>query len=106
MKCIIVQLHTQKNTHHTLASCLQTIRAIGRHPEVEPEEDNPSIINLNFFTEDTVVFWAEFQQQILNNTPCGDWLKEVAIIVCEGEYGWNDALLLAHYDDNEKLDTL
>ncbi|WP_053981087.1 hypothetical protein [Marinagarivorans algicola] len=106
MKCIIVQLHIDKNTRYTLKNCLQAIRAIGRYPEVEPEEDNPSIINLNFFTEDAVIFWADFQQKILNSTPCGDWLKEVAIVVCEGEYGWNDALLLAHYDDSEKLDLL
>lgn len=106
MKCIIVQLHTHKNTGYSLDECLQAIRAIGRYPEVEPEEQTPSIINLNFFTEDPSVFWAEFQQKILLNTTCGTWLKEVGIIVCEGEYGWNDALLLAHYDVNETLDNL
>lgn len=106
MKCIIVQLHTHKNAQYSLNECLEAVRAIGRHPEVEPEEETPSIVNLNFFTENPRAFWAEFQQKILLNTACGTWLKEVGIIVCEGEYGWNDALLLAHFDANEALDTL
>lgn len=106
MKCIIVQVHSHKNTQYTLDECLQAIRSTGRHPEVEPEEETPSIVNLNFFTEDAKVFWEEFQQATLTDSACGAWLKEVAIIVCEGEYGWNDALLLAHFEASEALDTL
>lgn len=106
MKCIIVQVHTHKNTQYTLDEYLHTIRASGRHPEVEPEEDNPSVINLNFFTEDAKVFWEEFQQVTQADPACANWLKKVGIIVCEGQYGWNDALLLAHFDPNEELDEL
>lgn len=106
MKCIIVQVHTQKDGSFTLDECLKHIRAAGRHPEVEPEEDDPAIVNLNFFTEDAPAFWQEFQRNNLQDTPTGRWLKNVAIIVCEGQYGWNDALLLAHFDASETLDAL
>ena len=67
MKCIIVQLHTHKNAQYSLNECLAAVRAIGRYPEVEPEEENPTIVNLNFFTEDPRAFWAEFQQKILGH---------------------------------------
>ena len=33
-------------------------------------------------------------------------LAAAAIIVCEGEHGWDDYLLLHHFDPAEPLDTM
>ncbi len=33
-------------------------------------------------------------------------MKNVSIVACEGDHGWDDYLLLWHWDSGEKTDVL
>jgi hypothetical protein len=85
---------------------IKRVKSLGRFPEVDVVEDDGRFVNLNFFTEELPVLWQELQQGLLADGSLGSWVKQVAIIVCEGEKSWDDYLLLSHPDTSEKLDQL
>ncbi len=106
MKCLIIQIQPQRDTRHSVNELAALSRTIGRYPEVEPDYEHPEFTNLNYFTEHLPTLWAELQQKLFADSPLSSWLKQVAVVICEGEYGWSDALLLQHFDASEELDSL
>ena len=106
MKCFIIQIDPSRDTSYNIEAFTRLVREQGKFPEVEADYENNALTNLNFFTEQPMEFWQYLQANILQHPDCTAWLNQVAVVVCEGEHGWNDALLLAHYDDNETLDAL
>ncbi|HEY7771620.1 MAG TPA: hypothetical protein VIC26_00450 [Marinagarivorans sp.] len=106
MKCFIIQIDPTRDDSYSLDAFIRLVRAQGKFPEVEPDYDEPSLTNLNFFTEQPQQYWQDLKTRVLQHPDCAEWIKKVAIVACEGEHGWGDALLLAHYDNNEALDTL
>ncbi|BCD96226.1 hypothetical protein [Marinagarivorans cellulosilyticus] len=106
MKCFIIQIDPSRDTRYSIEAFTKLVREQGKFPEVEADYDNNTLTNLNFFTEQPGPFWQEMQSEILQHPDCASWIKRVAIVACEGEHGWNDALLLAHYDSSETLDSL
>lgn len=106
MKCISVQLHPARDRTYGLDDLLVLVRSIGRYPEVDVDEDDPTSVTLNFFTEDLQRFWSEFQQGVLNDADLGSWARATVIVVCEGDQGWDNYLLLWHYDPQQRTDQL
>ena len=65
-------------------------------------DDGGAYININLKSSDPVALWHTIQQLLKQNAS----LANACIIVCEGDDGWNDYLLLHHYDRTEALDEL
>ena len=105
MKCLVIQIIPHRDKRYSLDDFLVFTRSMGRYPEVDLGE-NEGHISLNYFTEDMQLLWQELQQKLFTDSTYGDWLKNVAIVGCEGEKGWDDARLLFHYDSNEQCDQL
>ncbi len=61
-------------------------------------------VNVNFRTPDLTGLWHAIQGELglaeVSKPPIADAL----IVVCEGQYGWDDYRLLHHFDDFETLD--
>lgn len=106
MKCVSVQIHPANDGSYEVDDLLALVRSIGRYPEVDSDEGDSHSVNLNFFTEDLQRFWREFQEGVLNDAALGPWVRKTAIIVCEGDQGWDDYLLLWHYDQTHTADRL
>lgn len=106
MKCLSIQLQPEIDLSHEAGELLELVRGIGRFPEVDKGNDDGVYINMNFFTEDAPSLWSELRQKVLGHSDLGAWIKKVSIVVCEGDYGWDDYLLLHHFDENEKVDEL
>jgi len=70
------------------------------------EEDGVRYINITFTSSDIMQLWKTIQKQFLTETSAGIMFKSGSIIVCEGDFGWDDYLLLHHFDPLEKLDEL
>ena len=49
--------------------------------------------------------WASVRRT-MQDTRVGRVLSKCCIVVCEGEHGWDDYLLLHHYDASETLDEI
>ena len=104
MKCLVIQLHPSMDTSFTEQDVIKLVRSVGRFPEIDIDDEQDNLINLNFFSEDLPLLWADLKAGFETNKDLGNWISKVAIIACEGEDGWDDALLLAHYDKSELLD--
>ena len=60
--------------------------------------------NFDFDTSNERALWKAIRTTLrLNGQPP---IASAMIIVCEGANGWNDYLLLHHYDKSERVDDL
>jgi len=106
MKCLSIQLQEDIDSAHTVDELVEHVRSFGRYPEIDRGENDEKYVNLNFFTEDLRAMWPEFKSKVLNDTSLGEWVKKVAIIACEGDQGWDNHILLWHYDPSEVVGKL
>ena len=74
--------------------------------EVAEGEDDGPYVNYNFRTQDLVRLWDILQGQVFWSQAIGPNLAKASIVTCEGSHGWNDYLLLHHYDRTLALDAL
>lgn len=65
-------------------------------------EDNGHYINFGYETVDLLRLWEVVHEVIL----LVPGLSQAVICCCEGQHGWDDYLLLHHYDLMEPLDEL
>jgi len=106
MKCLSIQIQPELDLNHKPEELIELSRSLGRFPEVDEITDDGKTIQLNYFSEQLPVLWQELQLGIFESSVVGQWAKKVSIVVCEGESGWDDFLLLHHFDPTEKLDEL
>jgi hypothetical protein len=60
-------------------------------------------VNINCTTEDLATLWAHLKKDLYE---CDSVLQNASIVLSEGDSGWDDYLLLHHYDENEELDSV
>jgi hypothetical protein len=102
MKRLHIQLQPARSPELHLAEALKQLRSLVPGVLVtEGQEDGP-YINVDFMTADLFGLW-ESVRKVLETVP---GLNGAAIIVCEGERGWDDYLLLHHFDPQQKVDVL
>ncbi len=106
MKCLSIQLQTSRDSSFSPDELAHHLRSFGRYPEIDVDPDRRDYVNLNLFTEDLNELAKEINEKVLNNTEIGPWVKRTAIIVCEGDQGWDDYLLLWHFNENEDIDEI
>ncbi|MDZ7925217.1 MAG: hypothetical protein U5M23_14445 [Marinagarivorans sp.] len=106
MKCLTIQIHPLRDTSYSYKDVLFYLRNAGRSPEVDIVEDDGNWVNLNFFSENLLLLWSDIQTALKTQPELAIWLARVGIIACEGEQGWDDLRLLAHYDPSETITVL
>jgi L-threonylcarbamoyladenylate synthase len=95
---------------------LELIQAIGEeialnkelisHFEIQKGDDNEKYMNLLFETDALKKLWRQIQTKFFQDLTIGLILGKSSIVVCEGKNGWDDYLLLYHFNKLEKLDNL
>ncbi|HEY5994535.1 MAG TPA: hypothetical protein VIU46_08050 [Gallionellaceae bacterium] len=63
-------------------------------------------INLNFRTPDITGLWHAIQDKLGLAGSEKPPIANALVVVCEGEFGWDDYRLLHHFDDYETPDGL
>ncbi|MFN0058036.1 MAG: hypothetical protein ACKVX7_06230 [Planctomycetota bacterium] len=66
-------------------------------------DENGLYINLNFCTTNFVAGWRRLRGAY-DDSDVGRQLESSTIATCEGSDGWNDYLLLHHFNPDEKTD--
>lgn len=84
----------RRDSPHLLEMCVDEGR--GAHP----------YININCTTDNPGSLWAQVKRRVYEESDPGSALARASVVVCEGDAGWDDYLLLHHHDENEKLDSL
>lgn len=70
---------------------------VRRHVVVEGEDDGP-YVNLMFDTERPKELWSLLQQRLYQSSAVGAPMRRGSMAMCQGKRGWDDYLLLHHYD--------
>lgn len=71
---------------------------------VEGDDEGP-YLNLMFETNSLQALWALLQDHLYQDKTIGALLKRASIATCEGDHGWEDHLLLHHFDRTLRLDS-
>ncbi|SMF48192.1 hypothetical protein SAMN02745866_03124 [Alteromonadaceae bacterium Bs31] len=104
MKCLSIRINPKSDLGNQLERFVELSKSLGRYPEIDYEDNG--IVYLNYFSERLPELWRDLREGIFEHTEIGTWVRAVCEVVCEGEAGWHEALLLYHYDKNEQLDSL
>jgi hypothetical protein len=83
-----------------IAKQTKGIRGIG----ITEGEDSGKYLNIVFATENPVDSWQKLKVVLLESTEFGTALKASCLCMCTGEAGWDDYLLLYHFDPEVSLD--
>jgi hypothetical protein len=89
-----------KEASERIAKATSGIRGIGFF---EGDEDG-KYLNITFAVESPASAWQELKSKLLESELFGSSLRKCAMVVCTGNDGWNDYLLLHHYDPTVGLD--
>ncbi len=107
MKCLNIQLQPDLFSGDLAAhvdSLTQIAKTHSPNAVVDAErgEDGGPYINVNIYTDDVCSIWPAVAVA-LKAEPS---LASATIVCCEGENGWDDYLLLHHFDETETLNVL
>ncbi len=72
----------------------------------ETGDDDGRYVNLFLTTSDRAETWNRIRSQMIETELSGGELRNAMIVTMTGEEGWDDYLLLHHFDSAEPLDTL
>lgn len=102
MKWISFQLQPYLNLDIRITDVIEVLNKKMIVPEIQEGDDNGIYINVNFKTQNPIFTWLDCRTELFN---CIGF-KESSIVTCEGECGWDDYLLLHHFDPKEKLNNI
>ncbi len=102
MKYITIQLQPDLEPTARKDQALSILTSEGFCPEIDEGEDQGRFVNFNISVEDLKVAWLKIKSTLLKETR---FLRST-IVTCEGSNGWDDYLLLHHFDGSEALDKL
>ena len=89
----------------TFDAISQTETSVLRAKIEEGDDDGP-YINLMFKTADPNRVWQVVQDQLYAQPVLGELLRQSSMTLCTGATGWDDYLLLHHFNPAFELDRL
>jgi hypothetical protein len=99
LRILSVQLQPDRVSDFDATLIVERLQQIGNDasgdtPPVDEGYDAGRYINVTFGSENVRELWDKLRNEIDGNLT----LARYAIVCCEGEDGWNDYLLLHHFD--------
>ena len=104
MRKICVQLQPHRAPELSLKEIRSVLESIGATPRlvqghrVDEGEENGPYLNFIFETPDLDELWGLIEDQIFREPLWGRLARKASIVTCEGEQGWDDRLILHHFD--------
>jgi len=93
--CVQLQPHRAPELSMTeVRSVLESIAATPRLVQGHRVDD----LNFIFESPDLDELWRLIEDQIFREPPWGRLARKASIVTCEGEQGWDDRLILHHFD--------
>ncbi|MEM7359889.1 MAG: hypothetical protein AAF431_12385 [Pseudomonadota bacterium] len=65
-------------------------------------KDDVAFINYEFISKNPIESWSLIESLMNENQD----IRKSSIVCCEGSKGWDNYLLLSHFDRNEELDEI
>ncbi len=110
MRILIVQIQSDRIGAGESDRWVEALRsaaddAVLRFTGVNHGEDDGPYINVRFEAPDPIAAWAALRTTY-KRPDVGREMASSTIATCEGEQGWDDYLLLHHFDPRVQLDEL
>ena len=102
MKQLHVQIQSTRSPDLDASDAINQVTCIATDVRVTEGDDDGPYVNLDFRTEDILFLWKSVRKVLHSTTG----LARAAIVICEGENGWDDYLLLHHFNPHETRDVL
>ena len=102
MKYLSIQLQPEINEAASKKEALSALSGAGYKMEVNERQDNGKYINFNIKSDNLKDTWLKIKDLYLSNPH----LASASIITCEGSEGWDNYLLLHHFDKSMELNEL
>lgn len=67
---------------------------------------NENYCNVFVESSNPIRLWRDFSAFVAENAKEFEWIKKRWIVVLQGESGWDDYLMLAHFDSSVRLDAV
>jgi len=80
--------------------------ALVERSHFEDGHDGVDYFNFTLGTRDLKALWATILDEVYVDPTLGELVARSSIATCEGSRGWDDYLLLHHYDPKEHRDQL
>jgi len=112
MKALVINLQPQRSPGFDPKSVRDLVEGLKSNSDlikslsVTAGDDNGPYTNVYVETRDVAALWELMREELFSHPVAGPHLKRAAIVVCEGNAGWDDYLLLHHFNPAEPLDTL
>jgi hypothetical protein len=90
------------DVEHAKVQLTEIAKLCAARCRVKEGYDEGRYINVNIVTNDLAALWSNIQPEL----QLIDGFAQASIICCEGAHGWDDYLLLHHFDPTEPLDAL
>ena len=68
--------------------------------------DEVDYFNFTLGTHDLKSLWTTIQNEVYGDPTLGELVARSSIATCEGPHGWDDYLLLHHYNPKQRRDQL
>jgi len=107
-----IQIHPHRSPQLDLASllseceCLATDKALLRRFSWQEGFEDHAYVSLTFDTDHPKPLWKLLNEQLYQASAFGRFMQVSSIATCEGRHGWDDYLLLHHFDAGQKCDEL
>jgi hypothetical protein len=102
MGCLSIQIQPDLVSSINSDGITSFLNNEGYSPEITEGYDSGAFINLNIKTHNVKVLWVKIEKYLKNHSE----LFNCTIITCEGSQGWDNYLLLHHFDSTEKFDEI
>ena len=104
MRAISIQVHPNRtsglDTTH-LADAFAAIAAMTElvsHHQFDQGEDRAPYLNFTFGTDHAPRLWAMIQKLVYEDARLRAHLLAASMAMCSSEHGWDDYVILYHYD--------
>jgi len=102
MRRLHIQIQPARSPNLDVQAAVARLKELATESRVIEGFDKVAYLNVDLRSPDFPKLLALVQEELTNNVE----LKEATIVVCEGERGWEDYLLLHHYDPAQPLEVL
>ncbi len=72
----------------------------------ETGDDNGRYVNLFIDSDDAADAWSLIRTSLLSDRLIGVEMRRASIVTMTGQHGWDDYLLLHHFDQTQTLDNI
>jgi hypothetical protein len=102
MKRLHFQIQPARSPQFDVSGVVARLNRLAIGATVTNGDDNVPYVNVDYKAVELSALWALVREELIFNSE----LAEAAIVVCEGQHGWDDYRLLHHFDPAQPLDQL